>query len=119
VTSHSFIDSNAFVCLPRPHRSCRSDFFPIEYDAAFDPRFRIGHDERSHRACPKGHFDFKIGLVHDLRRRLRDPDEDLPVPALRGELLLEDFLAEPLLVERVFAVPDRDEPRLLPRFVCR
>ena len=78
----------------------------------------LGRNKQRQFARPEGRVDLKVRLVHALRRRLRDPDEDLEVLVFPEELLPDDPPPGFLRRTAFFVVPGRDEPRLLPRFVC-
>jgi hypothetical protein len=84
-------------------------FFPLD--------LRFGRDEHGQLECPKGRVDLKVWLVHAFRR-LRDPDEDFVRLELPEDLLPDDLPPEFPRPTAFLVVPDREEPRLLPRLVC-
>ena len=82
----------------------------------FDSRF--GGDDHGQSHGLKTRTDLKVGLVHPFPRRLRDPDADFVAFELPEDRLPDDPPPELLRPTALLVVPERDEPRLLPRLVC-
>jgi hypothetical protein len=113
--SHLFSDYNVFVSYvilwnltPCPLAlECRS--FPFDS--------RCGRDDHGQRRSLKTCTDLKVGLVHAFPRRLRDPDADFLAFELPEDRLPDDPPPVLLRPTALLVVPERVDPRLLPRFV--
>jgi hypothetical protein len=113
---HLFSNRNVFVSYAILLKLTRCPLSLECHSLPFDSRF--GRDDHGQPHGLKARADLKVGVVHAFPRRLRDPDADFLAFELPEDRFPDDDPPELLRSTALLVVPERDDPRLLPRFVC-